>query len=143
MHRWKDEAAPPHPRLTMPARSLLRRFLVLAIALHLAALPIAAAIHVASHYQYEAGVALGHDAEPCTAAVPHRAHVERDRDVAGDLLCEVCLLFQSGLRHQSSTAAFHLEATPGPEIVLSFSQSSLRPETAYALPRCRAPPVLV
>jgi len=145
MNRRLREVLVPRLDLVMSTRLALHRVAVLAVALHFAALPVAASLHAASHYRYESGTALAHDAEPCpdSARSSHHAHLERDRDISGDLLCAFCQLFQYGLRHQSLSATLHIDVPSQGVAVLSFSEASLPSRVHCVLPRSRAPPRLV
>ena len=122
---------------------LIFRVTALAVAAHLAMLPVAASLHAASHFRYEAGVALDEGVERCKDADPrtHRGHVDRDRAEAGDLLCAFCQLFHKVLQNPGATGEIQLSlpstialAIPSPDELPFVSRS-------IPLPQSRSPPL--
>lgn len=122
----------------MPVFHLIRRLDALAVAAHLAVLPVAASVHEASHFRFEAGVILADGIEPCKDgdARTHTAHLDPPRVHAGQVLDE--FLQQAHGRTPAQGAGLVAPPPRAGSFVAPTEHFSRSP--ALALPQNRSPP---
>ena len=117
----------------------IRRFAAFAVATHLALLPAVAAIHEASHYRFEAGVALDEGVAPCpdAGAARHHSHLDVLRPDSSDLLCAAYHAFQKTLERQDPSA---LEFPKSGPLLAAFPDTRRLISRSTPLPQSRSPP---
>jgi hypothetical protein len=127
----------------MPLASPIRRFAALAVAAHLALLPVLAAAHEPSHWRFESGVALPEGVAPCQEgkSAGHRAHLDQYREIPGDLICAFGRLLQNALGKMGALSAALGKPPAGSGAIMGAGWEFPAPSPALTQPQNRSPPL--
>jgi hypothetical protein len=128
----------------MPLASPIRRFAALAVAAHLALLPVRAAAHEPSHWRFEGGVALQDRVAPSEqrGSAAHRVHLDQYQENPIDLVCAFGQLLQNSLGKVGALSPA-LGAPPAKSgAIIGAGEEFPAPSPALAHPQNRSPPCL-